>query len=323
MNKFLSCDWGTSTFRLRLIEAESLTVIEEENSKEGIAETYRLWKQTQKNEDERLSFYLDIILKHIEAIEEKSNNSLNNVPIIISGMASSTIGMVDLPYKNLPFATSGEDLEIFITDASEYVKHTIAIISGVRSEDDVIRGEETKIIGCAVEGNNNEHVYILPGTHPKHIEVKNGQVIGFKTYMTGEFFELLSNKSILAVSVKKGKTLQSEQNIQSFSEGVKESLHSNLLHSSFLVRTNELFKKYSLEENYFYLSGLLIGNELKDITGETRNITIVGNAALNNQYIDALHILGLPGEGAAIASINADAALIKGQNKVYKKVIGI
>ena len=32
-----------------------------------------------------------------------------------------------------------------------------------------------------------------------------------------------------------------------------------------MVRTNQLFEKYSGEENYYYLSGLLIGNELSEI----------------------------------------------------------
>ena len=317
MRKFLSCDWGTTSFRLRLVETERLTIIEEENTKQGIAETFQKWKQSQGNEETRLGFYLDIIAKHIKAIEERSAGSLDDVPLIISGMASSTVGMVDLPYKNLPFSATGEDLEIFTIDQSAIVKNKVLIISGVRTKDDVIRGEETKLVGCAAVSSRDD-IYIFPGTHPKYVEVKDGRAIAFKTYMTGEFFELLSQKSILSVSVKKGESLQAENNFQSFAAGVNEGINSNILHSSFLVRTNDVFKKYSLEENYFYLSGLLLGTELKDLIEGKRNLIIVGNEALTAQYLAALKVLGLPGQGIEAQIIDADKALIAGQWQVYK-----
>ena len=254
-------------------------------------------------------------------MEERLGYALDNTPIILSGMASSTIGMVDLPYKKIPFSTSGEDLETFIIDSSEKVKHTIVIISGARTADDVMRGEESKLIGCAVADNFQDHLYIFPGTHPKHVEVKNGRVTAFKTYMTGEFFELLSKKSILANSVEKGKNLETETNRQSFAQGVRRGINSNLLHSCFLVRTNDVFKKFSLEENYFYLSGLLIGSELKDVPVKNRNITVVANTALSAQYIAALRIIGLPDEHISVTQIDADKALIKGQMEVYNKTM--
>ncbi len=317
MKKFLSCDWGTTSFRLRLVEAESLTIIEEESTKQGIAETFQLWKQSRENEEKRLSFYLDIILTHVKAIEERSGTSLADVPVIISGMASSSVGMIDLPYKNLPFSVTGEDLEIHTIKASENVTHEVVVISGVRTADDVMRGEETKLIGCAALGKVYDAIYIFPGTHPKNVEVKNGQAIDFKTYMTGEFFDLLSKKSILSVSVKKGGDFQADKNLQSFKEGVHESMQSNLLHSSFLVRTNDVFKKLSLEENYFYLSGLLIGTELKDVINESRNITVVSNKAMCDQYITALNFLGFPKSNMQLKSMNADEALLKGQMKIF------
>jgi len=322
MKQFLSCDWGTTSFRLRLIEAESLAIIDEEKTSHGIAQTFQLWKQSGENEESRLAFYLDFISKPIKIIEKRAGISLSGLPLIISGMASSTIGMIDLSYKDIPIAVTGEDVKTHTIDATNSFQHTVLIISGVRTADDVIRGEETKLIGCASGiSNYEEHLYIFPGTHPKHIEVKNGKAAAFKTYMTGEFFELLSKKSILSVSVKEDKNSALENNLQSFEKGVKESINTNLLHGSFLVRTNDLFKELTPEENYYYLSGLLIGAELKDVTDETRNITIVGNAALATQYLMALNILGLPKEGAAVTEMDADEALIKGQIQVYKKTV--
>lgn len=323
MKQFLSCDWGTSSFRLRLIEAESLAIIEEEKTSQGIAETFQLWKQSRQNEENRLIFYLDLISIHIKTLEERTGASLDDVPLIISGMASSTIGMLDLSYKDIPFFVSGEDLKIHTINATNGFKHNVIIISGVRTTDDVMRGEETKLIGCASGITNQEnHVYIFPGTHPKHAEVKDGKVTGFKTYMTGEFFELLSKKSVLSVSVKESKGLELESFLQSFIQGVKDSTNVNLLHSCFLVRTNDLFKKFTPEDNYHYLSGLLIGAELKDLIDRKANIIIVGNAVLTQQYLTALRILKIPKENALVKSMDADEALIKGQREIYRKQIG-
>lgn len=320
MSQFLSCDWGTTAFRLRLVETNSLEVLAEESSNRGIAESYQQWKQTGGDEKKRVSFYLNIISGYISLIAERTGFSLHNIPLIISGMASSTIGMIELPYRELPVSVNGSDLHIECMDENKDFQHKTVIISGLKTADDVMRGEETKLVGSASSDTDSQgHIYIFPGTHPKHIEVKDGQIKTFKTYMTGEVFSLLSAKSILSVSVAENREFHAEKNIHCFEKGVRESIHSNLLHSCFLVRTNQLFKKLSPEENYHYLSGLLIGNELKDLAGRNLDITVVGSAALSQQYLAGLNVLGLP-HGALLSSMDADEALIKGQSIIYKKV---
>ncbi len=189
MKKFFSCDWGTTAFRLRLVEAEELKIIADESNQQGIAGTYQHWKKSGKNEELRLNFFLDIIKQHITSIEQKLNTSFENVPVIISGMASSTIGMIELSYKKIPFSIHGTDLNMHAIDASNSFHHKVVIISGVRTDDDVMRGEETKLTGCASAVPFKEDtVCIFPGTHCKHVEIKNDKAVAFKTYMTGEFF---------------------------------------------------------------------------------------------------------------------------------------
>ncbi len=72
MKTFFSCDWGTTAFRLRLVEVKELKIIAEESNQHGIAETYQHWKQSAKNEALRLNFFLDIIKEHITSIEQKT-----------------------------------------------------------------------------------------------------------------------------------------------------------------------------------------------------------------------------------------------------------
>ena len=316
MKFFFSCDWGTSTFRLRLVDAKNGLVISEIKTDQGIAVTFELWKQSGKNENDRIAFYQRYILDQVNKITASLKEPADNVPIVLSGMASSSIGMLELPYKKLPFQCDGSDLIVRTIYGGEEQQYKIIIISGARSEVDAMRGEETILVGSDIPNDEAEQFFIFPGTHSKHVLVKNGVVQSIATYMTGELFDLLSNKSILSASVKRN---ESQQNIisQHFADGVIEGSSSNLLNSIFHVRTNHLFKKATAEENYHYLSGLLIGHELRDIAeNKTTAITLVCSEGLQKIYTEALGILGLSEQ---LLYKNADDALINGQSRIIQQ----
>ena len=291
---FLSCDWGTSAFRLRLVERQTLKVLAEASSKEGNAATAELWQQAGQPPAQRVGFYLNIVQGHLKKLEATLKISLDDVSVVISGMASSTLGMMEVPYKPLPFATDGSDLITKTIAPTAEFKHATLLISGVKSADDVMRGEEVQLVGCRFEQRPQEQLFLHPGTHAKHVLVKDGQAISLKTYMTGEFFALLSTTGILAASVEAGGQLNEGQYLHWFEEGVRASQTANLLHNVFLVRTNDLFKKASKRENYFYLSGLLIGSECRDLLeNPPASITLAGEPLLVASYGAALRVLGL------------------------------
>jgi 2-dehydro-3-deoxygalactonokinase len=319
MEKFLSCDWGTSTFRLRLIQSKDFVVLAEESSEEGISRSFMLWKQSRQREEERLFFYLRIIKDHIHRIETQLKYSLKGTPVIVSGMASSSLGMLELPYKPLPFQLDGSGLEISSFEPSGFFNHEMMMISGCKTNDDVMRGEETKIVGCSPDSKVHEELYIFPGTHSKHVKVTAGKVEHFRTFMTGEFFELLTTHSILSNCVEKTGWADHEENRIGFELGVMDSLHSNLLQSAFWVRTNDLFEKLSREENYFYLSGLLIGYEIRELDNQAPlPVTIVSDNFLGPLYEEALRIPKKNGEKRNFKRADADRSLIKGQYRIYK-----
>ena len=314
MKHFLSCDWGSSSFRLRLVNADELTVAGEVTSSSGIAATYEASQREGKSAPDRERFYNHIINDHIGLLEQRLSQSLDGMPVVISGMASSSIGMIEIPYKDIPFLTNGADLEARIVRPGKIFNRTTIIISGVKTHDDVMRGEETKLAGT---GGQQNGIYILPGTHPKHAMMADGLVTGFTTYMTGEYFDLLSRKSMLAVSVEAGGKWEEEHHLRSFRQGVESSMESHLLHGSFVVRTNALFEKYTKQENYFYLSGLLVGSELQALLRQKgAPIRLLGDANMNRVYSLALQTLQLP----AAAIENADEALIRGQARVYARL---
>jgi len=311
---FLSCDWGTSSFRIRLADARDGKVLAEETSGQGIAQTFDLWQQTGGPAEERTSFYLGVIRNHIRKLEEQTARSLNDVKVIVSGMASSSIGMIEVPYAAVPLPLDGSGLKTESITADETFEHDVLIISGVRTANDVMRGEETQLIGCIEDGGKiKNELYIFPGTHSKHITIKDNLVTDIKTYMTGELFALLSEKSILKNAVEPG----GEFGADSFLKGVKQARTENLLHHIFTVRTNQLFDICDKTENYAYLSGSLIGAELNALVDCDANIIhLVSSGNLARYYQAALKEL-LPAGKINIFSDNlADRAPVMGQIKI-------
>lgn len=321
MDKFLSCDWGTSSFRLRLVEVATLEILAEENTAQGIAATHKLWKQSgQQERGQRLGFYMDRIREKIQEMEQSLSLSLQNIPLILSGMASSSLGMANLPYGNLPFHTDGKGIH------TEFYKqgfgHPVLLISGIRSDDDVMRGEETQLIGVmmGIDDKEGEKIFIFPGTHSKHIRVQDGQVVGFQTFMTGEFFDLLSKKSILAGSVEEDPHVEMGEDPEYFTKGVTRAIGSNLLNSSFGIRTNDLFEKLNKNQNHHFLSGLLIGTELKELQKQNAaKIYLCCSSHLKSRYETALAALGI--EGVCIfPGPYIDKAVVLGQLQIFNQL---
>lgn len=317
---FLSCDWGTTSFRLRLVKIDDFSILAERVSKDGNAAIFDKWKAAKRPPEERIDFYLDILRNHITALRDKNETSLIGVPVIISGMASSTIGMLEIPYKNLPFRTDGSDLITRVIAPGEDFPHEILLISGAKTRNDAMRGEETQLIGCMLEEKPLDEIFLHPGTHSKHIIIKHGRAVEFKTYMTGELFSILSEKSILAESIQKSEDLQQPEHFDSFKRGVEDAVKGNMLHQLFMIRTNDLFKKCSPDQNYYYLSGLLIGTELQDFPrGFKGDIILAGEPVLTAHYYAALKLLGIEDEISNIIIKNPDEIIVRGQFEIYQK----
>jgi 2-dehydro-3-deoxygalactonokinase len=318
MKLFFSCDWGTSAFRLRLVDAGTLNVLSEIKTDHGIASTFESWKLINQPEEKRIAFYQTYLFEQVKKVSSSFSQSFHDAPVILSGMASSSIGMLELPYKELPFLCNGADLVVHtLLTADDNAPHEIILVSGVRTHEDAMRGEETMLVGCNISNDDGEQLFIFPGTHSKHVIVSKGLVQSITTYMTGEIFDLLSTKSILAASVKKEDAEQTGLN-RFFADGVMDGkATSNLLNSIFHVRTNQLFKKATVEENYHYLSGLLIGHELKGAAeNKLSPVILVCSEGLKKNYMEALTILGLNDD---LQCINADDALISGQWKIMQQ----
>ena len=299
----ISCDWGTSSFRLRLVDNPSAgsappNIRSSLHRPTGIAATFSDWQRSRLPAEARVGFFQAVL----QAAIGELGTDLHGIPVVISGMASSSIGMMELPYHPLPFLISGEDLLPAVVPATPAFPHVLLLVPGIRSIDDVMRGEETQLIGCGVSSG----LFLFPGTHSKHVVVQDGRAVAFSTFMTGEFFGLLSRQSILAASVAEGEPAD-----EAFLAGVDAARGSGILHSAFSVRTNQLFGRFSKTDNYQYLSGLVIGEELKGLAPQ--RVSLVAAGPLRQAYAAALQRLGF----REVAHIDADTALVEGHRRIF------
>jgi 2-dehydro-3-deoxygalactonokinase len=322
MEKYLlSCDWGTSSFRLRLVNVKDRNVIGEVTSSSGIGTVYNAWQEVQGTDQvSRGEYYRSIIATQITALKEQTGIDTTGMPIIVSGMASSSIGMQELPYARLPFALNGAHLGMRHYEGQAGFPHELTLISGVRSDHDVMRGEETQLIGlgAAMDLSGRDSIFIFPGTHSKHMFVRDGRLIDFKTFMTGEVFNLMANQSILKDSIDPYRQPDFDaEAVAAFRSGIRESGTGNILSALFTVRTNQLFDLLNKRENGMFLSGLLIGYEIRDLTKETNaHLVLCGGGNLYHLYKTAIETLGLAGRATIIPSEIVDRAATMGHIRI-------
>lgn len=290
IQRLLCCDWGTSNFRLYLVDIDSQVITAEVAAHNGVAETNNGFSQQATLN--KVDYFRVFLNSQIQRLSKECAIQLAEIPVILSGMASSSIGMVDVPYMKLPFSLNEPALNFEKIPSDALCSHELFVFGGLQSPNDVMRGEEVQLLGLRQTINTNSCVCILPGTHSKHISIENNTVVGFKTYMTGELFQLLSQQSILKNSVEATDTMTNEDQIY-FEKGVISGANSNLLHSLFGVRTNKVLHDLASTHNYYYLSGLLIGYELSSLIKEQVEIYLSGASRLAVYYQLALKALNL------------------------------
>jgi 2-dehydro-3-deoxygalactonokinase len=323
-NYLVGCDWGTSSFRLRLINRSNLQLIDEITSQEGIANTFNAWKMNGESQGiGREPFFRRQLKKQVAMLSLKAGIELTGIPIVISGMATSSIGMEEVAYATLPFPVDGSLASTKQLALHPDFPHAITLISGIRTEHDVMRGEETQLIGLLALLDTlhvavDDSILIFPGTHSKHIYIQNQQVINFQTFMTGEVFNLMAHYSILKDSILlTEQTPFADSERDAFRLGVSESDGSSILNTLFRVRTNQLFGKLTKGQNALYLSGLLIGSELKSLIKQpTWQLMLCSGNNLYELYSLAISELGLSDRTTTISADLIDKATIAGQVKI-------
>ena len=238
------------------------------------------------------------------------------LPVMVSGMASSSIGWRELPYALLPFSLEGSSV------VGEWVEPGVYLISGVRGENDMMRGEETQALGWAEQVGDTlppRATLVLPGTHSKHLRLESGTLTGVTTFMTGELFEMLRSQSMLRHSMDPAAVGESEGATawSAFQEGVAASARAGFASNLFQVRTRQVLQGCSGASNRSFLSGLLIGAELRSLEAGESPIILAAGAALREAYTTAGAECGLSPRWNAI---EVDGLAELGQRRIWRRL---
>jgi 2-dehydro-3-deoxygalactonokinase len=229
------------------------------------------------------------------------------LPAIACGMIGSRQGWIEAPYVACPAGFDALASACVAVDAGNGT--TLRIVPGLRYEGDaampdVMRGEETQVFGAARAGQL-AGVYVLPGTHSKWVFYAQGRIQSFRTYMTGELFACLRAHTIL------GRLMAADapHAPDAFRRGWEAGLAcgDDLLHRLFGVRTLALLDRLTPAEGPGYLSGLLIGAEVRSACGQRPppRVTLIGDAELCERYREVLEA-----RGSATTLAPADSARI-------------
>lgn len=296
--QLIALDWGTTSLRAYKLAAGGV-VLEQRALSSGIMQlpkTPRVINGRECADGFELAF------------DEACGDWLDaqpHLPVIACGMVGSAQGWREAAYCETPanVANLGNSLQTVVSLRGTVVHIVPGVIQRSRLPN-VMRGEETQVLGVLqnlpIEAGADLLIG-LPGSHSKWVDVVDGCITHFDTFMTGEVFAVLSEHSILGRTLKQGATFDA----LAFDRGVQVAQSADgelgVLSTLFSARTLGLTGELSPTAQADYLSGLMIGHELAALaivqrrrrnTPNLPSIILIGNAQLCARYSRALDACG-------------------------------
>lgn len=267
--KWIALDWGTSNLRLWAIGPdEQLVGMRESQKGMGVLEP----------EDFE------------PALVELAGPFLRQdqvTPVIACGMVGARQGWVEAAYVPTPCPPPGVSQATRAPTSDPRI--AVSILPGVSqaSPADVMRGEETQIAGYMAQDPEFDGVLCLPGTHTKWVHISAGEIVSFRTFMTGELYASLSRHSVLRHSVQsEGWDDAAFLDAADDAMGAPQRLASRL----FGLRAGSLLNDTPSSTARSRLSGLLVGLEIAGAKDYWlgRNIVLIGSPVLTGLYANIL-----------------------------------
>lgn len=292
---FVAIDWGSTKFRAWAMSYEG-DVLNSVSSDQGLK---------------------SVLDRQFEAVIEQNCeqwlSAAPHIPILMAGMVGSKTGWHETVYADCPVHPS-----VLMEAAKKLTisNHPAAILPGARflnidGDNDVMRGEELQILGASHLMDVSDATICIPGTHCKWANLKKGKLDSFKTYVTGELFQLLRNQSLIGALA-----VEDEFSYEAFSKGIKRGYSHTLAHAVFAARANTLGGTLQPKDLSSYLSGVLIGAEIADQKQlDQDNFILMATGILADRYQAAFDILGLSPD-----RIDAKTATIAGLTMVAKQM---
>jgi 2-dehydro-3-deoxygalactonokinase len=290
---WIAADWGTSHLRLWLMDAQN-KVIAARHSDRGMGRI---------TADDYETVLLGLIGETLDPAV--------TTPVICCGMAGARQGWIEAPYRTVPCppGTLADAAQPIIRDP----RLSVRILPGLSqaSPADVMRGEETQIAGYLAANPDFDGVICLPGTHCKWVHVSAGEVVSFRSYMTGELFALLSGQSVLRHSIA-----PSGQDDEAFLAAISHAMSrpSAIAGDLFSLRAETLLHGLDPVKARSRLSGLLIGIELAAARPYWlgQDVAIIGANDLADAYM-----AGLAAQGVMPRQVEAEETTLNGLRAAY------
>ena len=288
---YVAVDWGTSSFRLWLVDRAG-NVLGERRSHEGMMTAGKLGFAT-------------VLQSHLEAVD-----AAPGLPVIVCGMAGARQGWVEAGYVDTP-ARLASILEHAVPVPGQ--DRDIRILPGIAQRDpkapDVMRGEETQLLGALGVDGADDAVVCMPGTHSKWVRVSGGTVERFATFMTGELFDVISRETILSHAMTGA---DEAEDIDAFKSAVIAAFEKPAFAAPPPppVRSGQLLYGGKPSAAREKISATLFGLELAaGLTAEvpSTGITLVASGRLQMLYQMAFDTVSVP-----VRSIGAEDAVRRG-----------
>ena len=274
---WIAVDWGTSNVRAWAMRGP--TPVAESSSDKGMGSL---------SPDQFEGVLLELIETWLGS---------GPTPIVACGMGGARQGWVEAPYLQVPTAPVGDNVK---RPATRDPRLDVTILPGLSQAKpaDVMRGEETQIAGFLAGTPDFDGILCLPGTHTKWVQISAGEVVSFRTFMTGELFALISQQSVLRHSMDDG------WDDTAFADAVRDGMaHPQALAGRvFSLRAESLLLPPAEGAAKAQLSGLLIGAELTAARPYWlgQRLTLLGDAGLSRLYAAALEPEGVVPETADV-----------------------
>jgi 2-dehydro-3-deoxygalactonokinase len=214
-----------------------------------------------------------------EILSENSLGEKDIKRILASGMITSEYGFCNLPHITAPAGIEELHNEMYETVIEDVSKIPFVFMRGIKTEGteleeaDMMRGEETELMGV-LKTHKDACLYVLPGSHSKHISVdSNGRIVALRTMMTGELFAAVMQHTILrdATSFEYNEICMSEL-FNGFYYAKKRGINEALFKTRILkTRFNG-----TPEQCYSFLLGCVLCDEVESILQANENVVVLG-----------------------------------------------
>jgi 2-dehydro-3-deoxygalactonokinase len=287
---FIAVDWGTTNRRGYLIDPEG--------------------RCAQEFEDDR--GILAVKSGEFEAAVGEVRDKLGNRPMILGGMIGSNRGWIETPY--VPCPAGIDDLARGLAWSPDGTAAIIPGLSYSNGRADVMRGEEAQVLGAVASGEIPPDCLVChPGTHNKWIRVEGGRIQSFRTVMTGELFNLLKDRSILADLLGRPAAAG-----DAFRSGVTDGLSgAGVTAMLFEARARFLLGRLDKSDAASFVSGILIGEDVRvGLSGHSGSRVVV----MVRPELTELYSAALREAGASSEQVDGEQAFIAGACQIVERI---